>query len=302
MAWPSATLANIFLCHYEREWLEQCPIDFKPTIYRRYVDDTFALFRSDFNPDSFLNFINTQHPNINFTVEKEKLKTLPFLDVQVFRDDVGFHTSIFRKNTFTGLGINFYSSCHFNFKLNSISTLLHRAFSLTSSWVAFDVEINFLLQFFKNNSFPVKYFYRTLNKFLQYKLHSPPLVYDVPKLVFYAKFPFIYNIKLRSKLINLLNRELPAVTFKLIPKNPLTIGSFFRYKDRLAPLLSSNIVYKYTCPKCELGTYVGCTKRLLQVRIRCHQGVSFRTGCRLSRPEVSNIRNHALHCKTNIHS
>ena len=38
------TLANAFLCHYEKEWLDNCPSHFKPIVYRRYVDDIFVLF------------------------------------------------------------------------------------------------------------------------------------------------------------------------------------------------------------------------------------------------------------------
>ena len=38
------TLANAFLCHYEKEWLENCPSLFKPIVYKRYVDDIFVLF------------------------------------------------------------------------------------------------------------------------------------------------------------------------------------------------------------------------------------------------------------------
>ena len=40
------TLANAFLCFYEKKWLEQCPDRFKPVYCRRYVDDIFALFKS----------------------------------------------------------------------------------------------------------------------------------------------------------------------------------------------------------------------------------------------------------------
>ena len=40
------TLANAFLCHYEKEWLGNCPSHFKPIVYRRYVDDIFVLFSS----------------------------------------------------------------------------------------------------------------------------------------------------------------------------------------------------------------------------------------------------------------
>ena len=38
------TLANVFMCHFENIWLENCPSHFKPIVYRRFVDDTFLLF------------------------------------------------------------------------------------------------------------------------------------------------------------------------------------------------------------------------------------------------------------------
>ena len=37
------TLANAFLLHYEKIWLEQCPQEIKLLVYR-YVDDIFVLF------------------------------------------------------------------------------------------------------------------------------------------------------------------------------------------------------------------------------------------------------------------
>ena len=36
------TLANVFLCHHERKWLEDCPDNFRPVYYKRYVDDIFV--------------------------------------------------------------------------------------------------------------------------------------------------------------------------------------------------------------------------------------------------------------------
>ena len=40
------TMANVFLSFYEVKWLEQCPKEFKPVFYRRYVADIFVLFES----------------------------------------------------------------------------------------------------------------------------------------------------------------------------------------------------------------------------------------------------------------
>ena len=39
------TFAKIFLSYHEQILLKNCPCEFKPAIYRRYVDGTFLLFR-----------------------------------------------------------------------------------------------------------------------------------------------------------------------------------------------------------------------------------------------------------------
>ena len=38
-------LANVFLFYHEKIWLQSCPFEFKPLIYRKYVDNgTFFTF------------------------------------------------------------------------------------------------------------------------------------------------------------------------------------------------------------------------------------------------------------------
>ena len=64
--------------------------------------------------------------------------------------------------------------------------------------------------------------------------------------------------------------------------------------------MRSSIVYKFTCPKCNLGTYVGCTDRMLKVRMDCHKGVSYRTGTPLNVKEFSPIRDHCKICKVDL--
>ena len=66
------TLANPFLCFHEKKWFEQCPEEFKPVCYRRYVDDIFVLFRSQDHLIKFRDYFNKCHPNMNFTFEQEK--------------------------------------------------------------------------------------------------------------------------------------------------------------------------------------------------------------------------------------
>ena len=62
------TFANIFMCTLEERFLDQCPASFKPVFYKRYVDDTFVLFRDRSHAQLFLDFINNFHSNIKFSM------------------------------------------------------------------------------------------------------------------------------------------------------------------------------------------------------------------------------------------
>ena len=159
------TFANIFMCFYEQIWLDKCPTLFKPLFYRRYVDDSFLLFRDESHVSQFLNYLNSQHPNIKFTHEIEEDRKLSFLDVCVSRG-TSFQTSVYRKSTFTGLGSSFFSFCTLRFKLSAIQTLIHRAYRVCSNFHSLHIEFNYLKDFFTNNGFPSFLVERYIRRFL----------------------------------------------------------------------------------------------------------------------------------------
>ena len=97
------TLANIFMRYHESIWLDNCPDYFKSIIYKRYVDDTFACFSDPHHLNLFLDYLNSQHGNIKFTGELASNSTLPFLDCKISVSGNSFHTSIYRKSSFTNL-------------------------------------------------------------------------------------------------------------------------------------------------------------------------------------------------------
>ena len=70
-------LANLFMGHHERFWLNSFQ-DSSVLFYRRYVDDTFCIFKSEQDAILFFNFINTRHPNIRFTMDKESNRVISF--------------------------------------------------------------------------------------------------------------------------------------------------------------------------------------------------------------------------------
>ena len=85
--------ANIFLPFHERTWLADCPHTFKPMFYRRYVDDCFLIFQSKEQVIPFLDlvdYLNSKHPNIQFTHELENNGSLSFLDINITRTNGRF--------------------------------------------------------------------------------------------------------------------------------------------------------------------------------------------------------------------
>ena len=127
------SLANAFLCFHEQIWLNDCPENFKPVYYRRYVDDIFALFRSLDHLEKFTNYLHSKHEHIKFTYEKESNNSLPFLVVLISKLEYGFKTSVSHKPTFSGVYSNFNSLIYDQYKIGLILTLLFRNFQLSLS-------------------------------------------------------------------------------------------------------------------------------------------------------------------------
>ena len=71
------TLVNVFFCYDEKIWLQNCPSEFKPVIYTRYVADTLLLFRSKHHIEKFRNYLNRQHLTSD-SLLRVKMKT-PYL-------------------------------------------------------------------------------------------------------------------------------------------------------------------------------------------------------------------------------
>ena len=73
IALPSHTpiLANLFLGFHEETCLNNFNHSNHPLLYRRYVDDTFCVFHNEQDAMPFFDYINSRHPNIKFTFEKE---------------------------------------------------------------------------------------------------------------------------------------------------------------------------------------------------------------------------------------
>ena len=115
----------------EQRALATSPV--KPFFWKRYVDDVISAVSGN-EAERLLSHLNSVEPSIQFTLEREKDRHLPFLDLNVSRGVQGnLETSVYCKSTYTDKYLAFDSHhpiCH---KKSVAKTLLRRADCLPSS-------------------------------------------------------------------------------------------------------------------------------------------------------------------------
>ena len=97
------------MCSFESKWLRDCPNDFKPMFYRRYIGGIFVLLSSPDHADKFREYLSSKHPSIKFSKEKEEDGRLRFLDINIFCENDKFTTNVYRRKSFSGFYTNFKS-------------------------------------------------------------------------------------------------------------------------------------------------------------------------------------------------
>lgn len=70
---------------------------------------TFLAFKFKEHASIFLEYLNKKHKNISFTAEYEENNKIPFLDILITKGEGMLTTDVYRKQAYTGLGLNFHS-------------------------------------------------------------------------------------------------------------------------------------------------------------------------------------------------
>ena len=190
--------------------------------------------------------------------------------------------------------MSFFSYCPLKFKINAISTLLHRAYHICSSFSIIHSEFDFIKKYFIANGYPVKLIDSQIKKFLNKIYSKGNAECIVRKQKMYITLPFFGPISedMKKELYKCLTKFYSTLEFNIILTNPLKLYNFFPRKERLPLPLRSSIIYQYNCPNCKIGSYIGSTSRCFQVRVDEHRGISTRTNLPLAKPSYSSIRNH----------
>ncbi|XP_071577748.1 uncharacterized protein [Temnothorax nylanderi] len=240
-------------------------LDFEILLFRRYVDDIFAIIpRHKLN--DILDVFNSYHPRLKFTFELENNNSLPFLDTTVIRVGNRLITNWYRKPTFSGRYTNFFSSHPFKYKVNTITSLLDRAILLSDE--SFHTSnINTVKKILLNNSFPMDLINKHINiriKELQHRRDTE----NAPKNLFDPRRSFVLPyVKGLGDDIRLMLNKIGLVAVHTVPKKLDVV--IRRGKDRLDRNSSTELVYRINCDNC-CASYIGQTKRHLKTRITEH--------------------------------
>ena len=262
-------LANLFMGFYEGKWLESYPSR-GPSYYRRYVDDIFAVFDSKDDAFSFFDYLNSRHPNITFTIECENDHSLPFLDVNVSFKDGFLVSSVYRKPTFTGLMMNYFSFVPSCYKNGLVRTLIDRAFKINNQWSFFHKDLKRLRSILCRNLFPPKQIDKLIMTYINNTFSEKTKKATENTDCRYFKLPFIgkYSSVSKNKVRLLVEKFCKNINVKLI-FSTCKISEYFSTKDKVPNHLLSMVVYKFVCANCNV-CYVGETTRHLTTRVKEH--------------------------------
>lgn len=231
-----------------------------------------------------MEYLNKQHPNIRFTIEHEQNGELPFLDALVYRGSSRYHTTLFRKKTFTGVYLNWTSLTSRKYKISLIYCLLDRIWKICSDPGHRDEEIHKLRGILATNEYPVDIVNREINKFVTNRTKvsgsnqpTEPAEKDQSDKTTtrFLILPFVSQKaeSFAKKLKNVVNEFYPQVDFNVAFKTPDEIGKHFPYKDNIKSNLDrSLVVYRIKCKTegCD-ASYIGKTERILRHRVEEHQ-------------------------------
>jgi len=209
---------------------------------------------------------------------------LNFLDLTIIKKDGGMIFNWFRKPTFSGRFLNFYSQHPFSHKRGIIYSLVDKV--ILYSHPTFHKEnMNLIVNILIDNGYPLEVIFATIRKRLHSRFHNNSYKSkDHSETCSYFSIPYVFSIA--KKFLGFFkNISFSKLAFSGYNK----LNKFIKvHKDFLPTFSRSNVVYKINCSDCD-ASYVGQTKRTLNTRISEH-----RNHIRKNTPQASVITNHRL--------
>ena len=236
--------------------------------------------------------LDAQHKGIKFTIEKAT-STLNFLDVEIKINDTAYDTCIWRKPTNTGLLLNFHSICPTTWKSGLIKCFLHRAKYICSNYSLYRQEIEKLRMLFQTNAYPNWFINKIITKFENNNFNNTNDCNFSNTQEIEKEFAFTFGISYIGKPSHTFSKKLRALIKNIFNVNmniyfrSFKVGNYFQLKCSTPTELSSNVVYKFSCPCDTAISYIGYTTRYFT---RAHEHLN------LNSIAKSAIKDHIYSC------
>lgn len=254
----SPLLANFFLEMVESEHL--CNYSHSlPKFWGRYVDDVLAIIPDDFDLPDFLAFINSFFPSLKFTIEMEKDKTIPFLDILIERLGNSFKFRVYRKPSNSNSYLHFFSYHTFTIKVAVAQGIFLRAFRISDRSYLSE-EISFIFGCFTKLGYPRFVLDRALH-LAKRSFYCPksPLTNTTAHISKTLMVPFHKDLEDKKQIFKHLNLSLS-----------------FNFQNKLSNILVHNKdvnevcgTYVIPCLSCNLS-YIGETGTNINKRMKQH--------------------------------
>ena len=207
------------------------------------MDYIFFLLNSESHVSNLLFYLNCKHSNIRFTSEIEKDRPPAFLDVDVYRSNNKFETSVHRKTTLSGVYTNCRSVIATEYQSSLITTLLYRSFT-SFNYHKLHEEIEKLNSMLRQNGYPTGFLDKIIGKFIDRSFKKRVTFTTVPKKAFRSVLPHLgaKSLRLKKRHNKLFKEQLPSGKSEKVFRTTQRMSSCFRFKDAIPRSLLSGVI------------------------------------------------------------
>ena len=190
-----------------------------------------------------------------------------------------FKTSFYHKPSIQGVCLNGDSECSEKYKKSTITNYITRASKISSSWIEFNQEIQFVRQKLVNNGYSNGFVDCHIHRFLDNVFSDKPKIIQ-PKLPVYFRSQFHGNYRKDERILrniiksNVKSNSDATVDLRIYYQNPKTKQLVIQNNLNSKPmgLSEAGVVYKFSCPlHGQAADYVGLTQTKLVRRMSSHR-------------------------------
>ena len=255
----SVDISGVFMSKLEKEVV----YPENPILFRRFVDDVFRRKKKD-EEDTLLTKLNSYHPKIRFTVEKNLSK---FLDTKLVLDEGKYKTSVSRNKK---IPTHWSTQIPKKIKRNTVTNDLHRAKKICSN---FDEELKIIRDKYDKASYPPKLVDSVIKSFEEKhkaNRNKENQTEEEPKPFILMRFPYCEKNEKISKHFLEKIRQLTQnkCSFNIIWQSK-KIKTLFKIKDPIVH--KASVIYKATSVKDPQVTYIGETAQIAEERWKQHE-------------------------------